>query len=159
MAKLNRGVLKLTWFKSLLSFRVLVKSFNYVIVVLMWKYIARHTRTPRCRLSLILYCSSCSHLLAVTSFGKQQCYLKLRDACCSSSKQYFKTQAARPVTNRAGIIQHLEIGSLLSSQSPHRHGVSFLYLSMIKCMPFIHLYHIFYMFSTFFSQFIHFSCE
>ena len=33
-------------------------------------------------------------------------------------------------------VQLLEIRSLLSSQSPHRHGVSFLCLTMMKCMPF-----------------------
>ena len=33
-------------------------------------------------------------------------------------------------------VQHLKIRSLLSSQSPHRHGVSFLCLTMMKCMPF-----------------------
>ena len=33
-------------------------------------------------------------------------------------------------------VQHLEIRSLLSSQSPQRHGVSILCLTMMKCMPF-----------------------
>ena len=33
-------------------------------------------------------------------------------------------------------VPHLEIRSILSSQSPHRQGVSFLCLTMMKCMPF-----------------------